>query len=387
MRLMEFIKGYLTDASEVPVSHTVVAESAATAYFKACALNTAISYRASAIGMSEFTVYEKGVEKREDLWYLLNYSPNQNQSASQFWNKFVRKLVLENEALIVPIGSRLYVADSFSTEQHALGHDVFTGVAVGEASVRQSFKASRAMYFRLDDANVAHMVDGALEAYADMMAKAMHEYKRSCGTKYKVVLERRATGDGKAVEQQQKMLSGNLKTFMENASAVYMETNGQRLEPVKSDSSVEPSHITDLRREIYDSVAVTMKIPKSIMYGDMTNIGDIVNVMLTFAVDPTAKMVAQEITRKNYSPEEVKAGSRVTVDTSTVKHTDLFDSAKSINSLIGSGVCTIDDILKALGKEPERSDFTSQRWMAQNIGRIEDVMNPENSAEGGEQIA
>ena len=385
MRIIEFFNKYILDASEEPVSGTVVAESAAAAYFKACALATAASYKANAITMSEFRVYEHGEEVHDTMWHRLNYSPNPNQNASQFWGHFMRQLIFKGEALIVPLRNNLYVADGFNTDPHDLGQHVYNGITVGDDEVKQSFRANRVFYFRLDDENVASLVSSALESYADMMAKAMVAYKQSCGTKYKIVLERRATGDEKSVEKQNKMLVDNLRTFLENANAVYMETAGQRLEPVKSDSSVEPADITALRKDIYDSAAISMKIPKSVMYGDMTNIGDIVNVMLTFAVDPCAKMIARELTRKNYTEEEVAAGSRIAVDTSTVKHTDLFDIAPDAMNLISSGVMTIDDLLIALGREPEGTEFTTQRWMTKNIATIQDVLDGESTPEGGEQ--
>ena len=99
------------------------------------------------------------------------------------------------------------------------------------------------------------------------------------------------------VQQTEAMLKRNLQTFIDNANSVYFETKGSRLEPVKVENAVEPNDISDLRKEIYDSAAIAFKVPKSIMYGDMTNMGDLVNTMLTFSVDPEAKMISDEVTR------------------------------------------------------------------------------------------
>ena len=145
----------------------------------------------------------------------------------------------------------------------------------------------------------------------------------------------------------------------------------------------EPSEITELRKEIYDSAAVAFKIPKSIMYGDMTNMGDLVNTMLTFSVDPEAQMLSDELTRKNFSEDEVRAGCRVKVDTTTIKHIDIFDVSTACMNLISSGVYTIDDVLEALGRERVNDDITSARLMTKNLGAIEDVLR--QLAQGGEQ--
>jgi HK97 family phage portal protein len=372
--LFEFLSLKIKNSDVEPTSSTVVSDAAATAFFKASAIETAISYKANALSMSNFRVFEKHQETQGKLWYLLNYSPNPNQNSSHFWNKFMHRLVLHGEVLIAPINNKLYIADGFTPDEHPLGQDVYTNVSIGGVSVKQPFRANRAYYFKLDDENVAAQVNGALDAYSTMLATAMAVYKNECATKFKVTLDRPATGDKDRQREQQEMLSDNLRTFMNNANAVYMETAGQKLEPVKTDNTVEPADITALRKDIYDAAAIAMKIPKSIMYGDMTNIGDIVNVMLTFAVDPEAKMISREITRKEFTAEEVAAGSRVFVDTSTVKHTELFDVASDAMNLISSGVATVDDLLEALGREPEGTDFTSQRWMTKNIGRAEDAL-------------
>ena len=56
---------------------------------------------ANALSKCEIRTYKDGEESHDDLWYRLNYQPNVNQNATQFWNKFVNTLYDKNEALIV----------------------------------------------------------------------------------------------------------------------------------------------------------------------------------------------------------------------------------------------------------------------------------------------
>ena len=178
------------------------------------------------------------------------------------------------------------------------------------------------------------------------------------------------------------MLKRNLKTFIENANSVYFENKGSHLEPVKVENAVEPTDISDLRKEIYDSAAIAFKVPKSIMYGDMTNMGDLVNTMLTFSVDPEAKMISDEVTRKNFEPDEIMAGSKVKVDTTTIKHIDIFDAAGPASQLMSYGVFCINDVLKALGYEPISDPIADKRFITKNLGAVEDVLRDAN--QGGE---
>ena len=118
------------------------------------------------------------------------------------------------------------------------------------------------------------------------------------------------------------------------------------------------------------------------MYGDMTNMGDLVNTMLTFSVDPEAKMISDEVTRKNFKPDEIMRGSKVKVDTTTIKHIDIFDAAASASQLVSYGVFRINDVLKALGYEPVDDPVANMRLITKNLGAVEDVLRDAN--QGGE---
>ena len=386
MGLLEFLSLRVKEPDITPAAggEVVSASTAAAAYFKASALATAISYKANALSMCAIRVYKGGGEVHDDLWYKLNYSPNPNQSASQFMNYFMEQLCRHGEALIVPIRGNFYVAESYSQQENPLKDNTFSCVSVEGQGYNRTFKARDCMFFKLNDHNIASFVDEMLDCYADMMGQAITAYKNTFGQKYKIVLDRAATGTKKDDEEKQKMLEENLKTFITNANSVYTETRGQHLEPVKVEGRAEPEDISELRKEIYDSAAVAFKIPKSIMYGDMTNMGDLVNTMLTFSVDPEAQMFSDEATRKNFSKEEICGGCKIKVDTTTIKHVDIFDVAPSVMNLVSSGVRTIDDINEALGYERVNDDITSARLMTKNLGAIEDVLR-EAKQEGGER--
>lgn len=383
MKAIDFLGLRVTQAEIEPAAGgSVETKLAATTYFKAIALATAISYKANALAMCLFRVYEKGKEVNDDLWYRLNVDPNDNQNAAQFWCELVERLCMRGDALVVPVGDRFYVADSYSREEHPLEQDIFSGIVIGNANLIKKYRASECMFFKLADKNISSYVESMLDSYSTLMAAAMATYKVTCGQKYKLVMERGRTGSLKDEDEIEAMLKRNLTTFIDNANAVYFEAKGSRLEPVKAENTVEPTDISDLRKEIYDSAAVAFKVPKSIMYGDMTNMGDLVNTMLTFSVDPEAKMISDEVTRKNFKPDEIMAGSKVKVDTTTIKHIDIFDAAASASQLVSYGVFTINDVLKALGYEPVGDDLANKRLITKNLGAVEDVLRDAN--QGGE---
>ena len=93
-------------------------------------------------------------------------------------------------------------------------------------------------------------------------------------------------------------------------------------------------------------------------------------------------MISDEVTRKNFEPDEIMAGSKVKVDTTTIKHIDIFDAAGPASQLMSYGVFCINDVLKALGYEPISDPIADKRFITKNLGAVEDVLRDAN--QGGE---
>ena len=173
-----------------------------------------------------------------------------------------------------------------------------------------------------------------------------------------------------------------LEEFLRSENAVYPEYQGYDLEELKHEADSSSSDIIAMRKEVFDLVAQAFKIPTSMMYGNTNNTRDVSNQFLTFAVDPIAKMMADEITRKSFTYEEWARGDHVTVDTKCITHVDIFNVAAEIDKLISSGVFSIDDVLGALGCQPLGTDFSESHFITKNYALAEDAM--QRLGEGGE---
>ncbi len=79
-------------------------------------------------------------------------------------------------------------------------------------------------------------------------------------------------GDAKFNETFEKVIRDQLKTFLENDNAVYPEFEGYDLIDISPKSNVkDSSDIRDLRKEIFEIVGQTFKIPTNMMLGNITN--------------------------------------------------------------------------------------------------------------------
>ena len=152
---------------------------------------------------------------------------------------------------------------------------------------------------------------------------------------------------------------------------------------MKHETAGDSGDIIAMRKEIFDTVAQAYKIPNSMMYGNMTNTNDVVNQFLTFAVDPIASVISDELTRKSFTFQEWESGSKVQVDTKRINHVDIFNVANGIEKLIACGAFSVDMVLAELGYQPLDTEFSAAHFITKNYSRAEDAMNP--LLEGGEK--
>ena len=367
--------GFLTDWLSKRVNdaemQTITAEVAKTLYYKELALHIANSYVANTISKCEFKVFEDGKETQNELYYALNVDPNPNQSSSQFLNQLINTLYDKNEVLVVPVKTKLYVAESFSIEEHPLKENIFTGVTIEKQTLPKSFKASQVFYFKLDDKSVKTLIDGVYETYSQLFASAFSAYKRSNGQKYKLVLEQTKAGDAKFVEEFNTVVRKQIQSFIENDNAVYPQFKGQELTEVAGKTQTADDFIK-IRKEIFEVVAQARKIPLPMMYGNITNMQEIVKVFLTFCIDPLTDFLSEEFTRKINTYDTWKEKKQfVRVDTSRINHIDILDVADKADKLLASGILSIDELRETLDRIPLNTEFSKKHWITKNYTDVE----------------
>ena len=80
-------------------------------------------------------------------------------------------------------------------------------------------------------------------------------------------------------------------------------------------------------------------------------------------------MIAEEITRKTFTQAQWSASkgeTSVTVDTTHVRHVDLFGVADKVAKLIGSSVESPNEIRKFTGQEPIPKPWADEYQMTKN---------------------
>ena len=371
--------GFLTDwlgrrVTEAELE-TVVGKAAEMLYFKEMAMYIAKTYIANTISKCEFLVFEDGKEVHNELYYALNVSPNYNQNSSQFLNKLISTLYEKNEVLVVPKATRLYVADSFAIDEKPLHENVFTSISIEGLQIEKRLKAGEAFYFKLDDTSVKKLLDGMYNTYSQLMSCAVAAYKRSNGQKYKLVLESMKAGDPNFAQQFNTTIKEQLKTFIESDTAVYPQFRGTDLQVLGGATGANSSDVIQLRKEAFEVVAQAFKIPLPMMYGNITNMQEIVKVYLSFCIDPLADMLGEELTRKTNTFKTWNGGKNyIKVDTSRINHFDILDVADKADKLVASGVCSIDEVRRVLDMPVLGTEFSQKHWITKNYSDVNESL-------------
>lgn len=130
-----------------------------------------------------------------------------------------------------------------------------------------------------------------------------------------------------------------------------------------------------LRKDVFETVAAALKIPPSMMYGNMTNIEQVVKQFITFGVDPLADMISKEMTRGFFGEAGWDGGrNRIQVDTTKIEHVNLFDVADRAEKLVSSGLMSIDEARGAMALDPLDDDFSRAHWITKNYSLVQDAL-------------
>ena len=114
------------------------------------------------------------------------------------------------------------------------------------------------------------------------------------------------------------------------------------------------------------------RLSKSLcLLGDIADVEKVTDNFLTFCIDPLADLITEEIVRKRYGQEEFVKGRLLDVDTTSIKHIDLFSIANSFDKLVACGGYSIDELRRKARDSEIGEEWSQRHWMTKNYQHIE----------------
>lgn len=356
-------------------------------YLRELAFQRAIQILAKMLGKCEIRTFLNNEEIFQDEYYSWNYEPNRNQNKQQFFDKLVEKMFRNGEALIVSgIDGQLYVADVFCTTRSALYGNTYSQVTVDDYTFRRTFRSTDVMYIRPNWKNVNTVLKGLYGSYARLIQYGAKSFLQSHGSKGILNISSIASNAKNFDETLKKLLNEYFKTFFESENAVLPIFDGYTFTETNRSKNYNETTTRDIKAmydDVFDFTARAIGIPPSILKGDVQDNSKAMDELLTVALDPLAGTLESEINRKKYGKAVLK-GSRCMVDTSHIKHVDVFGNAANIDKLVQSGTHTINMILRAMGQPQVNEEWADQHFITKNYSTVQGILD---SLEGGENNA
>lgn len=338
-------------------------EKSTRVHMKQLAIETCASFLARTISQSEFKTKTPDGYEKEELYYRLNVRPNKNQSASEFWEKFITKMIYDNEVLVVQTDeSDLLIADDFVQNTYAVYENTFTEVIVEDFTFKRTFKQSEVLHLKYSNKKLEPLIDGLFKDYGELFSSVISAQKRKNQIRSTVDMDLMSAKTPEKVTQLQNFIDNMYKSIRGNFDvAIVPQQPGFEYKEIAGGTSSSQSvdEINKITNGFLDQVAMAIGIPISLLHGEKTGVKDVTKNFMVFTTKPLLKKIRDECNSKFYTMDEYLKGSRVEVR--PVSYESLFDLANSIDKLIASGGFTRNEIRDESGYErvddPELDKF------------------------------
>ena len=371
MKIVEFIRDFFDSKSEILLNEKMIDISTQIAV-QEFAIETAINLISGCISKCEFQTFMNNKEIKEDEYYLWNYEPNKNQNSTEFIQELVSKLLRNNECLIVESNGQLIIADSFNQNEYALVENIFEDVTRKDFTFKRKFRMSEVLYFKLNNKDIRILLSSLMDSYDNLLNLAVGKYKRSGGRKGVIKLDSILKGDETKKKEIEDLFTRKFKNYFEAENAIVDLPKGVEYE--------EKVDIQNLIKEAFERAAQAFKIPPSLLRGDIADIEKITDNFLTFCIDPIVDMISEEINRKRYGKTFVLKGTFIRIDTTCIKHIDIFAIAEKIDKLISTGMYSIDGLRRKVKDIALNEEWSGKHWITKNYSEITQI----DSGGGGE---
>lgn len=336
------------------------------------ALFSVIDLLSSVGAMCEWRFYHDNQRVEEDDWYDFNVSPNADQNAAEFKRLLFARALRFNEALVFQQGTEYYIADSFTRNKNGFAPATYTGVSYDGQTVGRTLREDEVLHFTVSYGGQAAALQNNIRGlYSAAMAEAWDKYHKSGGRSGILKINSMARGRPSFEADYEKLMNERFKKFFEAKNAVLPLFDGYDYVAQNSSSTQkstsEVSDIGNLIQQAQVSACNPFHVPPSLLRGEVTNLNDAVNAMLSFAVKPMFKAVEAEINRKRYGREGIRAGWRMRVSTVGVKSVDILAQASNAEKLIQNRLYNVNGVREIFGDELIPEDWADEYVLTKNV--------------------
>lgn len=376
MREIGWIRNFLSKEEDALMISDLdfVSEMNQTTYLKELAIEVCSNFIARTISQTDFRHVKKGVRLEATVWdRLLNKRPNSDESAADFWQTVVNKLIRDNEVLIITHdNSQLLVADSFYREEKALYPDTFKNVTVKDFTfTSKTWSMDDVIYLSYNNKSMKSFMNSLAEDYASLFNALINASKRSYQLRGSINFESIQNLDK---EKRQSYIDRVLDSVKTSTMAVFPLSKGIEYKEYSNGSVKGPSveEIEKIKRALIDDVANILGIPVNLVHGDVADLSNAMEVYIKFCINPLLKKIEDELNAK------IELGTGEKIELRGITNNNVIDKSEAVDKLVASGAFTRNEVRQMFGFEKADDPELDKYVITKNYETVED------SSKGGE---
>lgn len=361
------------------VDMDLIADKANRLHMKRLAIDTCVSFLGRTISQSEFRVRNGKVFEKNELYYRLNVRPNKNMTASTFWERFIRKLIYDNECLVIQgDDGDLLIADGFQHNEYAVFEDTFTDVIVKDYTFKRTFKQSEVIHLKYRNDRLAPLIDGLFADYGDLFGRILNSQKRKNQVRGTVDMDMIGAKTEEQIKKLQEFIDNMYKAIGSKDIAIVPQQKGIKYDEVYNGSTNGPSveEINKVTSGFLNQVAMAVGIPVALLYGEMADVEKQTKNYMLFTVKPLLKKLSDEANVKFLEKSEYLSGHKIEVK--AISYQSIFDLATSIDKLISSSAFTGNEVRSEVDYEESDDPNLNKHYITKNYTET-------NASEGSEK--
>lgn len=393
IRLIDWVSGFFKskdDKEVVRINPSTYRDDASTRLeVDMYALFTVISFISGVIAKCEVKTFWRNKEIRSADWVSLNYKPNENQNATEFWEEIINRMLYYGDAVVFQVGSQRIIADSYNKEDFAVKQNRYSDLTRDGCNFNKRYPESDILHFTYKGAGAHNILHELMVTYSELIEGAAEKYYQGTGEKGILSVDSVARGNQKDFEETFAALKSNyFKAYFKERNAVLPLFHGYEYKPTTAQGQYtnEISDIKTLTDEALTRMAQAYRVPPAVIKGDTANSDvETYRMFTTHCVEPIARLISQELTRKLFTVDEIIAGARIEIDTKHIRHFDLFDSANALDKLVANTMLSTDEGRAEIGLEPLNTWWSGLHIMTKNYTSAEIAMRGEENGNGNEE--
>lgn len=335
------------------------------AYLKRVALDAGVNFIARRFAQAKFKHIVDGKFVKDDAWYRLNTRPNRNETATQFWEHVIHKLIYEGECLVIVNDTKeLLVADSYVHTKYANYDDIFEGVYVRGYRYERTFTMSEVIYLTYQNERLERYTNSLFADYGTMLGRMVAIQLRNNQIRGVLKVNTTYGAQREKQEQLQGYLDKVFNSFSNNTVALVPLTDGfdyQEIGGTKSNTQQQFDQIKQLRKDAIATVADILGIPENMLFETPAEVNQLEKSFNQGVLQFFYQLVIDELNGKlvsDYGSEEYRIVGK--------NERDIFSLSEAIDKLVSSGAFRRNEIREALGWERADDPALDEFYITKN---------------------